>query len=573
MNQLKVSTRLLLLTGVLIALLLAVGSMGWYGIAQSNAALKTVYEDRTVPAAQLGEIRALILRNTVILHAALANPKPEVITAAITRVESNIAAVSKTWSAYMATYLTPEEVVLSKAFAQARGAFVANGLRPTMEALRTNDLPRAHQLLTETLEPLRVPVDAGLDALTQLQLDEAGKEYTQATVRYEVVRLATFSLIVGGLFFGILFAGVLVRSIMHELGAEPGNAANLARGVATGDLSVQIALRPGDTTSLMAQLKSMQDSLAGLVSQVRHNAYAVAAASAQIAVGNQDLSHRTERQASALEETAASLEELGSTMEHNTTSAHQAKQLAASASSIAEQGGVAVTRVVGTMRDIHASSRQISDIIGVIDGIAFQTNILALNAAVEAARAGEQGRGFAVVASEVRSLAGRSAVAAREIKALINASVERIAHGTALVDQAGATMTEVVQSIRRVSDIVGDISAADHAQTAGVQQIGEAVQQIDQTTQQNAALVEQMAAAASSLQTQADAMVQSVEVFKLADLASAGTSIQPMDVSSAHDATVLDFQEAHRAHQLPRPSVATRGVGMANASRHQKRFA
>ncbi len=293
-------------------------------------------------------------------------------------------------------------------------------------------------------------------------------------------------------------------------------AVELADKVAHGQLNNNIDIRGKDEiAALLQSLKDMQGSLAKLVTNVRQGSEGVATASAEIAQGNNDLSARTEQQASALEETAASMEELGSTVRQNADSARQANQLAQSASSVAVQGGVVVDQVVETMKGINESSRKIADIISVIDGIAFQTNILALNAAVEAARAGEQGRGFAVVASEVRSLAGRSAEAAKEIKSLIGASVERVEHGSALVDQAGSTMKEVVDSIKRVTDIMGEISAASGEQSAGVQQVGEAVSQMDQATQQNAALVEQMAAAASSLKSQAQELVQVVAAFKI----------------------------------------------------------
>ena len=328
----------------------------------------------------------------------------------------------------------------------------------------------------------------------------------------------TNALMFGGLVLfamtGLLGFG-LTRSVMRQLGGEPAVAMKSVKTLAGGDLTAHIALQAGDSTSLMAALATMRDSLAHVVANVRGSAEGVETASAEIAQGNNDLSARTEQQASALEETAASMEELSSTVKQNADSARQANQLASSASSVAVQGGDVVGQVVDTMKAINESSRKISDIISVIDGIAFQTNILALNAAVEAARAGEQGRGFAVVASEVRSLAGRSADAAKEIKSLINASVERVEQGTVLVDKAGETMTEVVNSIRRVTDIMGEISAASSEQAAGVSQVGEAVSQMDQATQQNAALVEQMAAAASSLKSQAGELVGAVAVFKL----------------------------------------------------------
>ena len=308
---------------------------------------------------------------------------------------------------------------------------------------------------------------------------------------------------------------LLTRIVLKPIGGEPAAAARIAQRVAQGDLSENIEVTAGDKDSLVAQLRDMQQSLTQVVASVRSGSEGVATASAEIAQGNHDLSARTESQASALEQTAASMEELSVTVKQNADSARQGNQLAVTASAVATKGGAVVGQVVETMKGIHESSARIADIIQVIDSIAFQTNILALNAAVEAARAGEQGRGFAVVASEVRSLAGRSAGAAKEIKALISISVERVERGTALVGEAGSTMDEIVSSIRRVTDIMAEISAASSEQASGVAQVGEAVQQMDQATQQNAALVEQMAAAASSLQQQADELVQTVAVFKL----------------------------------------------------------
>ncbi len=387
---------------------------------------------------------------------------------------------------------------------------------PTVAALRANDLKEAMRLLTEKIRPLSPPLEGGIVALVKIQIDEAQNLYNAAATRYGEIRAVSIAAIAGGLLFAGIFGFVLVRSLGRQLGGEPGEAADVARSVAAGDLSVKIDLKQGDTTSMMAQLKGTQASLSKVVSSVRQNSESVATASAQIAQGNLDLSQRTEEQASALEETAASMEQLSSTVKQNAENARQANQLALKASTVAVQGGEVVEQVVSTMKAINDSSKKIADIIGVIDGIAFQTNILALNAAVEAARAGEQGRGFAVVATEVRNLAGRSAEAAKEIKSLIGASVERVEQGTALVDQAGVTMTEVVGSIRRVTDIMGEISAASAEQSAGVSQVGNAVSQMDQVTQQNAALVEESAAAAESLKVQALQLVQTVAVFKLA---------------------------------------------------------
>ena len=305
---------------------------------------------------------------------------------------------------------------------------------------------------------------------------------------------------------------VFVRSITVPMR----DAVTLANAVAAGDLTTRMhAYGTNETGQLIKSLIEMQQKLGGVVNHVREGADAVATASVQIAQGNHDLASRTESQASALEQTAASMEELNSTVQQNAENARQANNLALNASSVAVKGGEVVSQVVETMKGINDSSRKIADIISVIDSIAFQTNILALNAAVEAARAGEQGRGFAVVATEVRSLASRSAEAAKEIKNLITASVERVEQGTAQVDQAGSTMTEVVSAIRRVTDLMSQISAASSEQSLGVAQVGEAVNHMDQVTQQNAALVEEMAAAADSLKLQAQDLVAGVNVFKL----------------------------------------------------------
>jgi methyl-accepting chemotaxis protein len=432
------------------------------------------------------------------------------------------------------------EQAFNLAFKEAKSLTSDN---PSQQS-RLDKLMANHQQFMQvanTLVALRRDVTAGKSGLDNLLREfSAGKdkaamdtfrggiaEFSKAEEELLVVRSAslgstmsvtTYTLLFGGIGLLVL-AGVLglalTRSVFRQLGAEPSEAAAAVNAVAQGDLTIQIPLRRGDSSSLFAALARMRDSLVQVVTEVRGNSENVATASAQIAQGNQDLSGRTEQQASALEQTAATMEELGTTVRSNSDSAKQANQLAQGASEVATRGGDVVGRVVTTMQGINDSSRKIGDIISVIDGIAFQTNILALNAAVEAARAGEQGRGFAVVASEVRSLAQRSAEAAKEIKTLIGRSVEQVEQGTALVDQAGKTMGEIVSSIRRVSDIVAEISSASVEQSSGVQQVGEAVSQMDQATQQNAALVEESAAAAESLRSQAQQLVQAVAVFKL----------------------------------------------------------
>ena len=354
------------------------------------------------------------------------------------------------------------------------------------------------------------------ELLKQRELAAKGAQQAQQGVSDSV---STAIVISAGLAFVAALAALLLSMRMqyilrHELGGDPADARAALVSVAQGDLTGQV-VNKGGADSLMGVMMGMDTALKQMVTEVRDSASGIAIASSEIAQADNDLSGRTEAQASSLQETASRMEQLSATVRQNADASRQANQLAQSASSVAVQGGEVVARVVDTMKGINEASRKISDIISVIDGIAFQTNILALNAAVEAARAGEQGRGFAVVASEVRSLAGRSAEAAKEIKTLISASVDRVEQGTALVDQAGVTMDEVVTAIRQVTDIMGGISTSSEEQSLGVAQVNEAVMQMDQVTQQNAALVEQMAAAASSLNSQAQDLVKTVAIFKI----------------------------------------------------------
>ncbi|WP_374005754.1 methyl-accepting chemotaxis protein [Delftia lacustris] len=412
---------------------------------------------------------------------------------------------------------------------QARRLFadIRQARQPFVETMRqAGDLGLANQgdaardLIMGRLRALQTTYFDAVEALVDYQ-----KAQTQATVDGSLRRVAedgvamlVLTLLAAAL--GGLVAWMITRTVKQQLGGEPSYAAGVARQIAQGDLSVRVQLTPGDTSSLLRAMEDMRAGLARVVADVRQSSESIATGASQIASGNADLSQRTEEQASNLEQTAASMEEMNATVKLNADTVRTATQLAASSSQAATGGGKIVDRVVATMEQITASSRKIEDIIGVIDSIAFQTNILALNAAVEAARAGEQGRGFAVVASEVRSLAQRSAGAAKEIKALIGESVSKVDEGSGLVGEAGSAMQDIVRQAQQVADLIGEIGAATAEQADGVAQVGDAVVQLDQVTQQNAALVEESAAAAASLNAQAARLVDLVSLFKLDGLSS-----------------------------------------------------
>ncbi|MCT6718731.1 methyl-accepting chemotaxis protein [Acidovorax sp. K2F] len=558
MNQLKISTRLAVAFAVMVLLLVALGGVTLLRSSNQRAALNDVIDVRIPVLKALAALddgvneQAIQLRNLVIFTA------EPIVKSATSRLAEASAMVEAQYKAIGPLITSEKGRALLATMEQRRADFMK--LRDQYLAMvQQGQRDEALKLLEEQLRPAQRAYQSAIEDQLNFQSEKAAESGARA--ESAAVALQRDVLIAGAIAIGIaiFLAITIIRSITRPLA----QAVEAADRVASGDLSGQIVVQSKDETGhLLSALQRMQQSLVNTVSSVRQNAEGVASASAQIASGNNDLSARTEQQASALEETAASMEELGSTVRQNADNARAANQLAVSASTVAVQGGDVVAEVVETMKGINASSNKIADIISVIDGIAFQTNILALNAAVEAARAGEQGRGFAVVAGEVRNLAGRSAEAAKEIKALITASVERVEQGTALVDKAGATMTEVVSAIRRVTDIMGEISAASSEQSAGVGQVGEAVTQMDQATQQNAALVEEMAAAASALNAQAGELVNAVAVFKL-DASSTNSSYSP----NRHTAAPARTPIAAPSYKAPARSTS---LGSSAKSRSNK---
>ena len=510
----SIAAQLGLAFGTLLTLMLAASLAAGWALKSTHTSLRTVYEDRTVPLEQLGAVLKYAQRDRVLLMDMLIRPDPANIDSRSAEIAKDRELSDKRWAEYVATYLTDDEKKIVARLEPAMKAYVEEGLKPMLAAIRSGKLDDALQLYGSRVSPLSKPMVAGTDELIALQVDVARSEYGAAAKLADRTEAGLVFLTLASMLLGALLGWQITRRLVHRLGAEPAELAVVAQRIASGDLSDHEQRREVPD-SVMDAMSKMRTALVTVVSTVRTGVDSVATASAQIAQGNLDLSSRTEEQASSLQQTAASMEQLTGTVKNSADTARQASTLADGAANVATRGGQTVHDVVATMTEIQASSRRIADIIGVIDGIAFQTNILALNAAVEAARAGEQGRGFAVVAGEVRALAQRIAQAAREIKTLIDDSVTRIDAGSQRVAQAGSTMNAIVEEIRRVNTLVGDITSASREQSEGIGQVNVAIAQLDQATQQNAALVEESAAAAASLRAQAERLSGVVAMFTL----------------------------------------------------------
>lgn len=530
-NNMKVGSRLGLGFGILIVFSIVIAAISWKQLVEADGEIDLLINDRVEKVIKINEIKAAVSAQAEALRTIGLSKGDAVLQRETKRIRDTASQIAERFDRLDKTITSDKGRSLLQATVTKRSQFIVVRER-AMTAAVAKDYDGMGALIEQELVPAQAGYLAALGDLIgyQSELMNAAYNQTRADVRRTLWLLSIMTLTCAVV--GIVIAWRLARSVTAPLDT----AVTVADRIADGDLDVDITDdRRDELGQLLRSMKRMRTSLARVVGTVRENAENVTTASAQIAAGNQDLSSRTEQQAASLQETAASMEQLTSTVKQNAENARTANQLAQSASTAAAAGGQTVSEVVTTMDSISANSRKMADIIGVIDGIAFQTNILALNAAVEAARAGEQGRGFAVVATEVRTLAQRSADAAKEIRTLISQSVERVAAGSNLVQAAGTAMQDIVSRVTRVTDLIGEITHSAAEQSNGIEQVNLAVSQMDQVTQQNAALVEEAAAAASSLKTQAGELVQAVAVFQLAQERGIGGAEHP---SAARDAAL-----------------------------------
>lgn len=519
------------------------GAMGIYGVSNSNAVINEIFTNQLPGVENLADSRILQLRARTAIDRVIAHPEDPGVVDTIKRVEGFLAKSDDSWKKYLSLPQDADEKKLSDVVAASRAKYLNEAFLPILAAVRAGNKDEADKLNMTVVPPLYSAYSDHVVELSEYQFHSAEKQLKNSQEAFKLFVWVDVLGVLGGLIAVFISAFFLLRAISHPLREMLSQFDEIGKG----DLSNRISVISKDEMGqLLNGLESMRQSLVQTVTVVRQGSASIALSSAEIATGNMDLSGRTEQQAASLEETASSMEELTSTVQQNADNARQGNALAQTASEVARKGGQVVGDVVHTMSSIKDSSKKIVDIIGVIDSIAFQTNILALNAAVEAARAGEQGRGFAVVASEVRNLAQRSASAAKEIKTLIDDSVNKVDVGTRLVDDAGKTMNEIVDSIKGVADIMAEITLASAEQSDGISQVNIAITKMDEATQQNAALVEQAAAAAGSMEEQASKLNLAVSIFKL-DISDSKTAVAKPATKSASSVTAVTGNKSRKS--------------------------
>jgi methyl-accepting chemotaxis protein-1 (serine sensor receptor) len=556
--SLSIRARLIVLVGMLCVMLLAGAGIGLGAMAHQNGGTQAIYENELVPTQYVDVVRTDSLKYFLTLNeAASLVGKADQVKQKLTEADRYMAEMTDYKKRLETLSLSPalaaavkEYHSTDKDYDQARD--------DVLDAIKQADAS-ASDLVEMEMRPLLMQRQDALSKIVDVQRTEGNQIFQDQVKTYQRVRMITVIALLAGLLFALLRSVVLVRSISHALSY----AMHVANEIASGKLGHDIQVKGADElANLLGALRTMDQRLVEIVAEVRQGSDAVSTAAQQIARGNDDLSQRTQEQASSLEETASSMEEMTSTVKQNAENASHANQLARGAREQAERGGEVAAQAVTAMREINSSSRKISDIVSLIDEIAFQTNLLALNAAVEAARAGEQGRGFAVVATEVRNLAQRSAGAAKEIKLLINDSAEKVRTGTELVDQSGKALADIVDSVKKVTDIVAEIAAASQEQSAGIDQVNNAVSQMDEMTQQNAALVEEASAAARAMHEQANELTNQVGFFKLEGV----TKDKPAVKVKAGDTVVAEAEAVFAAvRKGSAPRVAPRPVETADA--------
>lgn len=548
-SNMSIKAKLFATLGLLSTIMCIVGVVGFAGMRETSHELDNMFEGRLLPSSWVDEIVTTERKGIEAIELATIKQDPASVAAAVDAVKGNADKIKELWSKLSKVEVDENQDKIISRFGTNCNDILEINMNAIITLQTAGGFDKAEKAMLEQAHPKYDQLTAIVDELKKAQLDSAQSAWQNAGAAFRHDNIMNACVILIGLSLATFLGMLLVRSIVNALNLAVG----VANKIANGHVGNQIEVHTSDELGqLLIALRTMDGKLVEIVSSVRTTASAVGGAASELSQGNDDLSSRTQEQASALEETASSMEEMTATVKQNADNARQANQLAAGAREQAERGGTVVQRAIGAMGEINNASRKIADIISVIDEIAFQTNLLALNAAVEAARAGEQGRGFAVVATEVRNLAQRSASAAKEIKGLINDSVDKVKAGSELVDESGKTLAEIMESVKKVTDIVAEIAAASQEQSAGIEQVNNAVTQMDGVTQQNAALVEQASAASKAMQQQANALVQQIGFFKNA----IGGGVEPVAVRATAPRPVMPQRSAIRPAARPTSSAA-----------------